>query len=110
MEVIQLGWFQHTSTGQPQHVVLGCAAGKFPGDFFVVEHQHPIGESEQFRQIGRDHDDRQTLARQLVDDVVEFAFGADVDALGGLVEHDDLGLGEQPAGQQHLLLVATGQG
>ena len=50
------------------------------------------------------------LARQLVDDVVEFAFGADVDALGGLVEHDDLGLGQQPAGEEHLLLVATGQG
>ena len=50
------------------------------------------------------------LPGQVVDDVVELALGADVDALGGFVEHDHLGFGQQPAGEQHLLLVAAGQG
>ena len=35
--------------------------------------------------------------------------GADVDAAGGLVEDQQLGLGDQPAGEQHLLLVAAGE-
>jgi hypothetical protein len=35
--------------------------------------------------------------------------GADIDATGRLVEHQKARRGGEPAGEQHLLLVAAGQ-
>ena len=49
------------------------------------------------------------FGREVADDLVDLGLGADVDALGRLVEHQHLRLRRQPAGQQHLLLVAARQ-
>ena len=40
---------------------------------------------------------------------VDLGLGADVDAAGGLVQDQDVGHRQQPAGDQHLLLVAARQ-
>ncbi len=46
---------------------------------------------------------------QFAHEVVHGGLGADVDALGRLVQDDDLRLGRQPLGDHHLLLVAARQ-
>ena len=48
-------------------------------------------------------------ADQFAHEVVHGGLGADVDALGRLVENDHLGLRRQPFGDDHLLLVAARQ-
>ena len=49
------------------------------------------------------------VARELVDERLDLALRADVDAARGLVDDEELGLRAQPAGEQHLLLVAARQ-
>ena len=44
---------------------------------------------------------------QPADQLVDLGLGADVDAAGGLVEQQDLGLDQEPAGEDALLLVAA---
>ncbi len=68
-----------------------------------------VAHAEDFGQFGRDHDDREALGDQFGHEVVHGGLGADVDALGRLVEDDHLGLGRQPFGDHHLLLVAARQ-
>ena len=48
-------------------------------------------------------------ADQFAHEAVHGGLGADVDALGRLVEDDDLGRGRQPFGDDDLLLVAARQ-
>ena len=48
-------------------------------------------------------------AGELGHELVHRGLGADVDALGRLVEDDDAGLGGEPLGDHHLLLVAAGE-
>ena len=43
---------------------------------------------------------------EAADQGVDLGLGADVDAAGGLVEEQELGLGQEPAGEDALLLVA----
>ena len=68
-----------------------------------------IGHAEDLGQFGRDHDDGQALGDELGHEAVHGGLGADVDALGRLVEDDDLRLRRQPFGDDDLLLVAAGQ-
>ena len=46
---------------------------------------------------------------QAADQGVDLGLGADVDAAGRLVEEQDLGLDQEPAGEDALLLVAAGK-
>ena len=46
------------------------------------------------------------VIRQLLDDLIDLVFRADVDAPGRLVEDEDLGIGIDPLGEDDLLLVA----
>ena len=46
---------------------------------------------------------------ELGDLALDVGLRADVDAAGRLVEDDELGRGREPAGEQHLLLVAAGE-
>ena len=97
------------AAGQTQDVLLGSAA-ELAGNAAAPQHQDPVGQTEQLGEVGGDDDDPEPLAGQVADHLVELALGADIDALGRLVEDQHLGLGEQPAGEQHLLLVAARQG
>ena len=58
--------------------------------------------------------DTTTTAAPLVGEVgdqgVDLGAGADVDAAGGLVEQQDPAAVHQPAREEHLLLVAAGEG
>jgi len=68
-----------------------------------------VGHAEHLGQLGRDHDDREALLRQLLHQGVNLRLRADVDALGRLVQDEHLRLRGQPARQRHLLLIATRQ-
>src|SRR5208283_4642154 len=49
------------------------------------------------------------LAGKFSDELMDLGLGADVDAARRLVENEDARLGHQPAGDQHLLLIAAGE-
>ena len=57
----------------------------------------------------RDDDDALALRGQPVDDRVDLVLRADVDAAGGLVEDQHVGVGVDPLRQHDLLLVAAGE-
>src|SRR5687768_4103010 len=71
----------------------------------VAHHEQAVAQPEDLLQLGGDEDDGHALAGQLCDELLDLRLGADVDAPGGLVEDQHLGLRDQPAGQQDLLLV-----
>src|SRR5438128_890869 len=52
---------------------------------------------------------RIAVVHQVVHDVVDLDLGPDVDPPGGLVEDQDLGLGQQPLREHHFLLVSAGE-
>ena len=74
---------------------------------FAHDH-HPVAHAQDFGQLGRNHDNRLALLRQVVEQVVNLAFRAHIDAAGRLVEDQDVGIGGQPLADDHLLLVAAG--
>ena len=49
------------------------------------------------------------LAGDLADQLVQVALRLDVDADGRLVDDQDVGVGGEPLGDRHLLLVAAGE-
>ena len=73
----------------------------------LAEDDDPVRDGQQLGQLARGHDDRPALGGQLADQFVDLGLGADVDAAGGLVEQEDLGLDQEPAGEDALLLVAA---
>src|SRR2546430_677473 len=98
------------TAGQVQDVLLGrVGRGQLAGDRALAHDDHAVGETENFGQVRRHHDHREPVGREVADDRVDLALRADVDALGRLVEQQHLGLGGEPPGEQHLLLVAAGQ-
>jgi hypothetical protein len=74
-----------------------------------MQHQDAVAHAEDFRQFGRDHDDRLARLGQCRHDLVHLGLGTDVDAACRLVENEDLRLAEQPFGEHHLLLIAAAQ-
>src|SRR5437667_373530 len=57
--------------------------------------------------FGRDHDDRLSLLRELVQEVVDLALRADVDPARRLVEDEDVGVRGEPLRDDDLLLRAA---
>ena len=55
-------------------------------------------------------DDGDAFLHELIDELMDFHFGADIDATSRLVEDEEAWMRVQPLGQDHLLLVAAGQG
>ena len=78
-------------------------------DRAVLEHDDAVRALDQLLQLGGDQQHGRALRGQLVDQRLHLGLRADVDAAGRLVEQQHLGVQAQPAGQQHLLLVAAGQ-
>ena len=66
-------------------------------------HQDPVRERENLGQIARHHQAGGALVRFLPDNVVDFILGADVDALGRLVEQEHAWIDAEPARQHDLL-------
>src|SRR5829696_1165454 len=115
-------WFDMMSPGGPRvarlaglfhgHELehrLGCGFGdgEFTGDATLGEGVHAIGDAEELGQLRRDHDDALALGGEPVDDRVDLVLRTDVDAAGGLVEDEHVGVGVDPLRQHDLLLVAA---
>ena len=73
----------------------------------VTEDCHLMTHTEHFLDLGGNEDDALSFSGQLDDQLLDLGLGAHVDAAGGLVQDQEVGVGGQPAGQDDLLLVAS---
>ena len=87
----------------------GCGAVELADDRSAVHHGDPVAHAEDLGQLGRDHHDRESAGGEVAHEPVDLGLGADVHALGRLVEDQDRGRAGQPAGERDFLLVAAGQ-
>src|SRR5262245_390043 len=67
-----------------------------------------VGKPEYFLDLRRNQQHAGTLPREVEDEFVNAAAGAEIDAAARLVEDDEPWTFHDPFGQQHLLLVAAG--
>ena len=74
-----------------------------------MHHDDAVTHADQLRHFGGNHDDRFSFFDQPVHNEVDFVFCADIDAPCRLVQNDDIRVCCKPLGNDHLLLVATGQ-
>ena len=81
-----------------------------PRGLAFAHHHDAVGDADDLRQFGADDQHRRAVLREFVDDAVDLRLGADIDAARRFVQDQHLRLGLQQARQQHLLLVAAGQG
>ena len=68
-----------------------------------------VAHADEFGQLRRDHDDRLSLFDELLQQSIDFRFGAHVDAARRLVDDQDLGIGIEPLGEDNLLLIAPAE-
>ncbi len=78
-------------------------------DAALGKDQDAIGNGDELGEVRRNHDQTDPLSRQAGDKLMDLNFRADVDAGSGVLEEQNLRVGGQPFGQQHLLLVAAGE-
>ena len=81
----------------------------FAGEPALAHDGDPVAHAQDLRQLGRDHDDRLALGREVVQQLVDLVLRADVDAARRLVEDQDLAVPREPLRDDDLLLVAAGQ-
>src|SRR5207245_7348118 len=84
-------------------------AAELAADAALAHHDDPVAHAEDLRELRRDHDDPLALSRELVEQVVDLALRAHVDAPRGLVEDEDVGVRREPLGHGYLLLVSAGE-
>src|SRR6266487_8101 len=95
---------------QGQDLVLRCLGSRQDAaDRPAMHHRHAIAHAQHLRQLGRNHDDRESAFGQLLNQRVDLRLRTDVDALGRLVEDQNVRSDREPARQRHLLLVASGE-
>ncbi len=82
-------------------------AGDVVGDLALEDRVDAVGDAEQFGQLARDEDDALPLRCEVLDDRVDLVLRAHVDAARGLVEDQQVGVGEHPLREDDLLLVAA---
>ena len=83
------------------------AAVELAEQLVLAEHEHAVHQLDVLVELGRQHHDREPLARERAEQRVEVVLGADVDAARRVVEQQDLGPEREPAGDHDLLLVAA---
>ena len=86
---------------------LDVLARQLGADPPAPQHDDACRQTGELVGVGRAHDDRGAGGRGLVDEAVDVGLGADVDALGRLVEHEHARLDTQPPGHHDLLGVAA---
>ena len=89
--------------------LVEIVAGQLADQAALAHHQDAAAHAEQLFQLGRDDDAGESIAHQVVDEAVDLAARADVDAARRFVQDQDLGRCVQPLGQVDLLLVAAAQ-
>ena len=75
----------------------------------LAHDDHAVGQAEQLRHVGGDHDDGLAFLRKLGHQLVDLALRADVDAARRLVEDEHVAVAQEPFGNDDLLLVAAGE-
>src|SRR6056297_6026 len=90
-------------------VLVDVVAVQDPGDPPRAHHDDAVAEADDLRQLAADHDHRDAALGELMDEEVDLALRADVDAARGLVQDQDPGIAQQDLGDDQLLLVAAGQ-
>ena len=68
-----------------------------------------VAHAQDFLEFGGDEEDGHPVGGEFVDELLDLGLGSDVDAAGGLVEDQEFGVGHQPAGQEHFLLVSAAE-
>ena len=68
-----------------------------------------MAHSGDFFEVGGDQEHGDSRAEGFVQQGVDLAFGAHIDAGGGLFQDQHVGVGGQPPAENDLLLVASGQ-
>ena len=74
---------EHDVAGAPVAVLISesFAKRKFPA-------QDPIGQRQHLREVGRNHQDGETLRLQFAQDAVDLGAGTDIDAPGRFVDDE----------------------
>src|SRR3954471_18131568 len=75
----------------------------------VAQYGDAVADARDLIEFGRDEQHGHPVGGQIADQFLDLSLGADIDAAGRLVEDEQRGLSDQPAGQQHLLLVAAAE-
>ena len=75
----------------------------------LAHDDHAVGQAEQLRHVGGDHDDGLSFLRKLRHELVNFALRADINAARRLVEDQHVAVAQEPFGNDDLLLVAAGE-
>ena len=70
---------------------------------------HVVAHGQDLRQLRGDHNHTLPGLYHVVHHTVYLNFGAHVDAAGGFVEDEDIGVDIHPLSDDHLLLVAAGE-
>src|SRR5690554_2111023 len=96
---------------QLHHVLLRkVRPTQFAHDLPVLHHDQPRADTEHLVDLRGDEGEAHPLRRQLEHQLLNLHLGAHIDPPCGFIQDQVHGVGEQPAGQDHLLLVAAGKG
>jgi len=83
--------------------------GEFGGESAFAEDEDAIAEGHEFGEFAGSDYDAEALFAEFVNEGVDFGFGSDIDAARGVVEEEDVGLSEEPASDDSLLLVSAAE-
>ena len=95
--------------GFDQIAPLHRRARKFGDDSTLAHRENSVGNGENLFEIGRCNQDCFAARRKISNDVMDFVFCADVDALRRFVEKKHIGVRREPLRQNNLLLIAARQ-
>jgi hypothetical protein len=87
----------------------GFAALEFAEHFAFREHEHAIGQAEDFLGLAGRHQDSHALGREFLTQLIDLPLCANVDTACRIVEDQDCRIGGQPFRQENFLLVATAE-
>ena len=85
-------------------------AGTVCSDAAVADDQDGVGEAEDFFDLAGDDDDGVAGGGEAADEGVDLGAGADIDTAGRLIEQQHSRAVHEPAGEEDLLLVSSGEG
>ena len=97
--------------GQVEYLLLGgLIPVQYSGNAAVAHDHDAVGHAQDLGHFRGDQYDGVALLGQVAHDAVDFGFRADIHTLGGFVHDDHFHLLSQCLGDDHLLLVAAGEG
>ena len=75
---------------------IGLRNFQIGGETPFAHHQYTVAHAEYFWQFGGNQQDAFACGGQIVEQRVDFGFGADVDATRRFIDNQKLGIGLQP--------------